>query len=99
VGDDSTNYYKNNPVCIGGKLTAGGWLSCALSGKYLALTGTNWFEFMEVMAYSQYFIHHKALSSTLSSTLATEGLPYFCEVDTNCKSENVMRSTLVIWNN
>ncbi len=53
---------------------------------------------MEVMAYSQYFIQHKALSSTLSSTL-TARLPYKCDVDTNCKAGNVMRSTLVIWNN
>jgi hypothetical protein len=54
---------------------------------------------MEVMAYSQYFIHDKAFSSTLSTTMTTAGLPYSCEVGTNCQASNVMRSTLVIWNN
>ncbi len=39
---------------------------------------------MEVMAYSQYFIQHKALSSTLSSTITTS---------------NVISSTLKIWSN
>jgi hypothetical protein len=51
------------------------------------------------MAYSQYFIHHKALSSTLSSTLNTAGLPYSCDVGINCKASNVIQSTLLIWNN
>jgi hypothetical protein len=53
---------------------------------------------MEVMAYSQYFIHHKALSSTLSTTLTTSGLPYSCTTGTNCLAVNVLRSTLLIWN-
>ena len=50
------------------------------------------------MCYSQYFVHHNALSSTVSSTLNTAAT-YLCTTSTNCKASNVIRTTLVIWNN
>jgi len=68
VGNDETNNYLNNPLCPTGTISAGGWFNCGLEGTIFAITGTGDFAFMEVMVYSEHFIHHKAISSKLSST-------------------------------
>ena len=83
VGDDDTNFYLDNPECKGGLLTYGGWLDCGLTGRYLVVTSENGFlfEFTEVMAYSQYYIHHNAMSSVLSSTLILTEYPNDCFAD------------------
>ena len=54
---------------------------------------------MEVMCYSQYFVHHKALSSTLSGTLNTDTIYKCATSPNNCKASNVIQTTLVILNN
>jgi hypothetical protein len=71
-------------------LIYGGWLDCGLTGRYLVVTSVQpSFEFIEVMAYSQYYIHHNAMSSVLSSTLILPGYP------NDCFAHFVLRSTIV----
>ena len=53
---------------------------------------------MEVMAYSQEYIHHNAMGSILSSTLTTD-LTYLCTTSTNCQAASVQRKEVLIWNN
>ncbi len=91
VGDRDTNNYLDNPACKGELVNYGGWLDCGLTGRYLALTsiGRVSFEFIEVMAYSQYYIHHNAMSSVLSSTLILRKYP------NDCFAHFVLRSTIV----
>ena len=97
MGDDGTNNYLNNPLCV--DVSIAGWFTCGNTGKYLSFGyGSGYyFVFADIMAYSQEAIHIKAKSATLSSNsvdILSLGSGSTCLGSTNCKASNVLRAVL-----